>query len=99
METFETTSIHWHGIHMKGSQYMDGVAMLTQCPINPNSLFTYRYVNNNRGNTPPRIESSHTLDNFEVGFLKIIFVRVFTCSFIFSYFYFKNHVNRFSGFS
>ena len=29
----EGTSIHWHGIHLNNKVYMDGVAMVTQCPI------------------------------------------------------------------
>ena len=28
------TVIHWHGIHQDGTQFMDGVPAITQCPIN-----------------------------------------------------------------
>jgi iron transport multicopper oxidase len=31
----ETTSIHFHGIFQKGSNQMDGPAMVSQCPIPP----------------------------------------------------------------
>ncbi|KAH9505403.1 hypothetical protein Btru_057180 [Bulinus truncatus] len=41
MENSEGTSIHWHGVLQKGSPYMDGVAMVTQCPIPAHSAFTY----------------------------------------------------------
>uniref|UniRef100_A0A2C9K905 Plastocyanin-like domain-containing protein n=1 Tax=Biomphalaria glabrata TaxID=6526 RepID=A0A2C9K905_BIOGL len=43
LESSEGTSIHWHGILQYGSQFMDGVAMVTQCPISFNSKFTYRF--------------------------------------------------------
>lgn len=39
----ESTSIHWHGHHQKGTPYMDGVPYVTQCPISPRSKFLYRY--------------------------------------------------------
>ena len=38
----ESTSIHWHGILQQDSPYMDGVALITQCPIHPHSIFQYR---------------------------------------------------------
>lgn len=40
----EGTSIHWHGLHLKGEQYMDGVSMLTQCPIPAGDSFTYNFT-------------------------------------------------------
>ncbi|XP_078686410.1 uncharacterized protein LOC144919067 [Branchiostoma floridae x Branchiostoma belcheri] len=39
----EVTSIHWHGLHMRGTPYMDGVAYVTQCPIMPRESFFYRF--------------------------------------------------------
>ncbi|CAL1546441.1 unnamed protein product [Lymnaea stagnalis] len=41
MENSEGTAIHWHGILQQGSPYMDGVSMVTQCPIPAHSTFTY----------------------------------------------------------
>lgn len=38
------TSIHWHGILQHGSQHMDGVGLVTQCPIPIKSSFEYRSV-------------------------------------------------------
>ncbi len=38
----EGTSIHWHGFHVRNEQYMDGVGMLTQCPIPIGNSFTYK---------------------------------------------------------
>ena len=37
------TSIHWHGVRQKGSPHMDGVGMITQCPVLPNTEFQYTY--------------------------------------------------------
>ncbi|XP_063427005.1 uncharacterized protein LOC134710560 [Mytilus trossulus] len=39
----EGVSIHWHGLFQKGTPFMDGVARVTQCPINPGETFTYRF--------------------------------------------------------
>ncbi|TRY73881.1 hypothetical protein TCAL_12804 [Tigriopus californicus] len=39
----EVTSMHFHGEHMNGYQYMDGVPHITQCPINPASKFRYSF--------------------------------------------------------
>jgi FtsP/CotA-like multicopper oxidase with cupredoxin domain len=41
--TDEGTSIHWHGILQTESQWEDGVPGFTQCPIAPDSGFTYRF--------------------------------------------------------
>lgn len=38
------TTVHWHGILQTGSYYMDGTAMITQCPIPPSQSFTYRFI-------------------------------------------------------
>ncbi len=39
----EPTSIHWHGMHQRGTWFMDGVAMITQAPIPPGACYTYRF--------------------------------------------------------
>ncbi len=39
----EATSIHWHGVTQKGTPYMDGTSMITQCPIISHTTFEYRY--------------------------------------------------------
>ncbi|KAL4235459.1 multicopper oxidase [Mactra antiquata] len=46
---FEGTSIHWHGILQEGTPHMDGVAMVTQCPIPVHSAFQYRFYARNAG--------------------------------------------------
>ena len=37
----ESTTIHWHGMHQRGSSWMDGVEHITQCGIAPGTNFTY----------------------------------------------------------
>ncbi|XP_012256240.2 laccase-2-like [Athalia rosae] len=34
-------SLHWHGLLQKGSAHMDGVPLITQCPVLPFSVFHY----------------------------------------------------------
>ncbi|KAF3940448.1 Laccase-4 [Dactylella cylindrospora] len=37
------TSFHWHGLFHNGSNWMDGTAGVTQCPIPPGESFTYEF--------------------------------------------------------
>ncbi|XP_046357778.2 laccase-5-like [Haliotis rufescens] len=39
----EGVSMHWHGLHQKGTPFMDGVSFITQCPILPGQSFTYKF--------------------------------------------------------
>ncbi|XP_038051054.1 laccase-2-like [Patiria miniata] len=39
----ESVAIHWHGIHQRGTPHMDGVPLITQCPIPYRSSFTYKF--------------------------------------------------------
>lgn len=45
----ESTTIHWHGMHMKESPYMDGVPQVTQCPIAPHTTFRYTFRADHEG--------------------------------------------------
>ncbi|XP_063239064.1 uncharacterized protein LOC134540332 [Bacillus rossius redtenbacheri] len=36
-------ALHWHGARQKGTPHMDGVAMVTQCPIPSSGRFTYSF--------------------------------------------------------
>ncbi|KAA1466931.1 laccase 1 [Dentipellis sp. KUC8613] len=38
-----STTIHWHGLFQHGTNDMDGVAFVTQCPIPPNDSFLYNF--------------------------------------------------------
>ncbi|XP_053598789.1 uncharacterized protein LOC103578067 isoform X2 [Microplitis demolitor] len=42
-------SFHWHGISQQGSSHMDGVAMITQCPILPFTSFRYDFKPDSNG--------------------------------------------------
>ncbi|XP_071451368.1 uncharacterized protein [Hetaerina americana] len=39
----EGASLHWHGLHQKGTPHLDGVPFITQCPITPGSTFVYHF--------------------------------------------------------
>ncbi|KAK8046687.1 hypothetical protein PG996_014751 [Apiospora saccharicola] len=45
------TTIHWHGIRQLGTNAMDGVNGVTQCPIAPNDTFTYTFKAMQYGHT------------------------------------------------
>ncbi|KAH8986075.1 laccase 2 precursor [Lactarius hatsudake] len=45
------TSIHWHGLFQKDSNYEDGAAFVTQCPLVPNESFTYDFKALNQAGT------------------------------------------------
>ncbi len=34
---------HWHGLFQKGTNYADGPAFVTQCPIVPGESFNYQF--------------------------------------------------------
>lgn len=36
------TSLHFHGLYQNNSNYMDGAAKITQCPVPPAANFTYQ---------------------------------------------------------
>ncbi|KAH8646886.1 putative multicopperoxidase [Xylariales sp. PMI_506] len=40
----QTTSLHFHGLFMKGTNFMDGPAQVTQCPIPIGGSFTYNFT-------------------------------------------------------
>jgi FtsP/CotA-like multicopper oxidase with cupredoxin domain len=37
------TALHWHGISQNGTNWMDGAAGVTQCPIAPGQSYQYRF--------------------------------------------------------
>nr|AON96381.1 laccase 1 [Coptotermes formosanus] len=42
-------TIHWHGVFQQGTQYMDGVPMVTQCSVLEGDVFRYDFLANNEG--------------------------------------------------
>lgn len=45
----DTTTIHWHGLHQRGSPFMDGVPYIGQCPILPGQTFHYEFLADSAG--------------------------------------------------
>jgi iron transport multicopper oxidase len=39
----QSTSIHFHGIHQRGTTFEDGPTFTTQCPIPPGNSFVYQF--------------------------------------------------------
>jgi FtsP/CotA-like multicopper oxidase with cupredoxin domain len=44
-----STTIHWHGFHMRKTPFYDGVPFVTQCPIISGSTFRYAFSADNAG--------------------------------------------------
>ncbi|KAH8671175.1 iron transport multicopper oxidase fet3 precursor [Xylariales sp. PMI_506] len=40
----ETTGLHFHGISQIDTNFMDGAAMVNQCPVKPGSTITYQFL-------------------------------------------------------
>jgi len=40
----QTTSLHFHGLYMNGTNEMDGTAGVTQCAIAPGESFVYNFT-------------------------------------------------------
>ena len=68
----EPTSIHWHGITQKGTPSMDGVSMLTQSPILPQTSFQYRFKANDPGT---HMWHAHTIAQRSDGIFGSLIVR------------------------
>lgn len=39
----DATTMHWHGMHQRGTWFMDGVAVISQVPIAPGDCYVYRF--------------------------------------------------------
>ncbi|KIJ21193.1 laccase [Paxillus involutus ATCC 200175] len=50
-DMFLSTSVHWHGLFQNGTNYVDGVAFVTQCPISQNDSFLHRFDVGNQAGT------------------------------------------------
>ncbi|CAF0727235.1 unnamed protein product [Adineta steineri] len=50
-ESFEPITIHWHGLLQMNTLDMDGVPGVTQCSIEPNETFLYKYKTMNQSGT------------------------------------------------
>lgn len=47
--TTNSISVHVHGLNKQGLWYTDGVALIQQCPIVPNSDYSYRFIADTAG--------------------------------------------------
>ncbi|KAJ8093249.1 hypothetical protein PM082_020735 [Marasmius tenuissimus] len=56
------TSIHWHGITVKGNPFADGASSVTQCPITPGKSFLYKV--NTAGQTGTYWYHSHYISQY-----------------------------------
>ncbi|KAL0942929.1 l-ascorbate oxidase [Colletotrichum truncatum] len=50
-EAINATAIHFHGMYQNGTNSMDGTVGVTQCPIAPNTTFTYQFTVNGQSGT------------------------------------------------
>jgi hypothetical protein len=64
--TANGTGIHWHGMRQLGTNQMDGVNGITECPIAPGETRLYRFQATQYGTT--------------VGLLKVTFMKILTIS-------------------
>lgn len=64
-------TIHWHGIHQQKSPWMDGIAMITQCPIEGGNTFRYDYEATNIGTQMWHAHSGFHRSNGIVGSLVV----------------------------
>lgn len=60
-------SIHWHGMHMKETPFMDGVPFLTQCPILFGTTFRYKFNASEPGTHFYHSHSGHHKVNGQYG--------------------------------
>uniref|UniRef100_A0A1A9WAB1 Uncharacterized protein n=1 Tax=Glossina brevipalpis TaxID=37001 RepID=A0A1A9WAB1_9MUSC len=62
-------TIHWHGLHMRETPYMDGVPFVTQCPIPFATTFRYEFYATEPGTQFYHSHSGHHKVNGQYGAL------------------------------
>uniref|UniRef100_A0A8W7K8J2 Multicopper oxidase n=2 Tax=Anopheles albimanus TaxID=7167 RepID=A0A8W7K8J2_ANOAL len=70
MEGQEST-IHWHGVHQTDTPWMDGVPMITQCPIPHGTTFRYVFNATEPGTQFYHSHSGHQKANGHYGLLVV----------------------------
>ncbi|XP_066919627.1 uncharacterized protein [Clytia hemisphaerica] len=45
----DTVTIHWHGLHQRGTPWMDGVGYVSQCPIGAGEIYVYNFTASPKG--------------------------------------------------
>lgn len=66
-------TIHWHGIHQHKTPWMDGIGMVTQCPINAANSFRYAFYASEGGS---QFWHAHTGLHRSNGLVGSLVVRV-----------------------
>lgn len=62
-----SSTLHWHGFHQTESPWMDGVPMVTQCPILPGTNFRYMFKAKEPGTQWYHSHSGYQKANGHVG--------------------------------
>ena len=68
----ESVSLHWHGLHQRGTPWMDGVQQVTQYPILPRQQFRYEFTADMIGT---HWYHSHTGGQYTDGLLGMLIVE------------------------
>uniref|UniRef100_A0AAG5DEL4 Uncharacterized protein n=1 Tax=Anopheles atroparvus TaxID=41427 RepID=A0AAG5DEL4_ANOAO len=61
------STIHWHGIHQSDTPWMDGVPMITQCPVPSGATFRYAFNASEAGTQFYHSHSGHHKANGHYG--------------------------------
>lgn len=62
-----SATIHWHGFRQTRSPWMDGVPMVTQCPIEADTTFRYRFEAEEAGTHWYHSHSGYHMANGHLG--------------------------------
>ncbi|KAM7364393.1 uncharacterized protein ACRADG_000906 [Cochliomyia hominivorax] len=60
-------ALHWHGLHMRKTPFMDGVPFLTQCPISFANTFRYQFYATEAGTQFYHSHAGHHKVNGQYG--------------------------------
>lgn len=71
-----STTIHWHGLRQINTPWMDGVPMVTQCPIEECQIFRYTFLAD-----VPGLDFYHSHDG-KHRILFITLINIFTIIFL-----------------
>ncbi|XP_001653728.2 laccase-5 [Aedes aegypti] len=66
-----STTIHWHGMHQTQTPWMDGVPMVTQCPIPAGNTFRYVFNASEHGTQFYHSHAGHQKANGHFGLLVV----------------------------
>ena len=67
----QSTSLHFHGLFMNGTNEMDGVVGVTQCGITSGASFTYNFTVNHPPRSSPLLSLRLATDRCPIGHLLV----------------------------